>query len=691
MASRKYKFCASCFNYCDSCDCLGNLEDHEHINTFERPGKGNDDDEEIDDEEEDDNRNKGGGEVWYFRAQVDLTLMAGGNMLLGALMTMEEMWTDIPPDNPSLYLSIPKSRFPMDPVNIGGSFPNKPEYIKPKYPWEIPYFQLSYPRPPEKSDAAIASQAKDCTKDCLKRFSFRPVRLGICTAKCAVIAAGKKAFNEFNVSLEDIYLGVQKTINLDNLPLYIGLIPLIKKYTPPRLWNAADDSVVPGCGFQWVEMHLIDGSDPSSDFDCSGKLSSNVDGVDQFWSDNQNGGDTSETLKDYYPDASDPTTDVRMMMMPHVPPPVPPVGPPRCTQWALDHGFCDKDDDPPPYIPPPPTHVDPPIIVDPPIVLPPTGTPPTVLPTYDITNNINFPMAVIQYNSKTRADWYNSGSTGYADDRQRPHLNWGAAAIPLKTGDVIDRGVTLEIPENNYEYVDCFFYYMAHRPIAGRVSMRLTYVSGPKPSGMGFKVHWDNSVKPGDTQTLRGDVTTFQFNKNMPAGISIHSFRLTPLHVNPPGLQNKQEFKLEFFTAWDKDCKPVFTLARDIPWETPYGGPPPVFNGIGVVDFIGNNNKDCIAAHPIPLNPMVGGVRVKPPTFSWGNGECIICHNQDPKLPGVAVHKMNNTGDGGITPINSQSYFFTWVNPSANGYGQGIARIDGSLGSYYGACKSWTK
>lgn len=675
-------FCASCFNFIDSCDCLGNLEDHEHLNDFEREGKLEEDDDEDGNRGNDDD--KVDGAVYYFRFQVGPTLDQIGKIGLGALLSMKEMWTTDPPDNPSLYMSIPKSRFPMDKVNINGQFPNKPIYVNPQHPWELQYFTLdNIPFEPEKTDAQIAKELKDCLKDAVKKKGL--VRKGLAVIACNANALSDKAGAESQVSFEDLITGFKKTLPEIPPGVYYATLPVIASYTPPRLWKIANNAIVPGCAFHWIEMHLIDGSYPARDFDCSQKFASNVAGVDTYW-DNNELGSSGPSYEDFYGREPTSSNQSRSLMLPYVPPPVEPPG--QCPQWMAEAGLC-RDDPPPPYEPPPVTKPPPGVVIPPEeIVIPPEEPPLTPLTDSEITKNINYPLALVQISNKQRVGatgaltWYNSGTTGFPDDRSRPHLSWGAAATPYATGDFVDKPVKLVVPERTYEFLTCFYFHMAHRAGTDTVYLKLTYNNGTRPNGMGFKVYWDED--PLNEVSKNGNSVTFSHTRSFAAGFDIGVVQITPLHYNATA---GQEFDVEYITAWDQRIRPIFTRAQSLSWSQPNGGPAPTFTGDGTITYQDPANAAIGPRVTITQGARVDGFRVQAPCFSWGAGECVISAT-NAFGDSAAIHKMSNTGDGGITPVVSYGYKSFWDSSNA-AFSHNTAKIPGSFGLYYGACLAW--
>jgi len=692
--SYKYKFCASCFNYINSCDCLGNLEDHEHINDFERPGK-------DDDMEEDDNEDS---DVWYFRVPVGPTLDEFGNIGLGGLLSSPLMWTKEEPADPSMYLSIPVNRLPFDKVNVGGKFPQPPQYIQPKNPWEIPFFKLRDVKIKEKTDEQLLKDLQECIKDCGKK------KLGkrFCIAKCNVKYLYQKAQNELVVTMEDLFVAVQKVMPENPEGFYV-FAPLAKRITPPRLWNFANQAIVPGCGFQWIEMHLIDGSDPAKDMDCNGKLSSNVDGVDDYWNDNSSGGGPSYI--DYYGQAGDLTSDARMLMMPFVPPPVPPVGPTRCTPWAIANGFCDEEERPPEYKPPPwdkpPPTTDPPVVIfppDPPIVDPPVDPPVIVPPSeppifpldWEVKTNTYTPFGLFQVKS--------DGDVPFTTNqfKLRPHLQWGATGGTLWPPDEAAWSPELKwkVPAENLG----------------------TDTSGTAP-GAFFNCMWLNPGEVGDPVTLTfkftfvsgnvGDTFLWQFASPgtggvnhtvaLVAGLLPQQFthtttcqnrgpcaeRIAVTRIAGAGGPSKLESRIQYFCPFDPKVRPVFRrygthgFRQQLP---PLSGDtwPPVLDSLGILLWSSSTNRDV---RSITDYTVTFGL----PAYLLWNGEHS---NEFSQFGGTSsattgvITKSVNTGDGGVTPY--WSHLMAFGTPNASGF-CAHARYPGSNGSMTGIIYKWIR
>jgi len=680
--SRKYKFCASCYNYIDSCDCLGNLEDHEHLNDFEREGKDDMDEDDVDEDDKDD------GPIYYFRFPVGVLLSQVGNIGTAAMLRIPGNWTTDPPADPTKYLSIPKSRFPMTPHNQGTIL--APKIKSPKNPWEIQFFKGDLNTwLPEKTNAVIAKEWKDCAKRC----KWRPA----CHLRCAVAAGVKKAKAEFESSPEDIYVAFDKWLPEQPPGFQTALVMGAGLFVPERAWRRANNMIVPGCGFQWIEMHLIDGSDPAGDVDCSGKLSSNVEGVAGFWNDNQSG---SLDYSDYYGENPTDPNMSRSLMMPFVPPPVP-KGPPRCTPWAIRNGFCNDDDDQPPYKPPPITTKPP--IVDPedpdvpppedPIVLPPIEDPPE-LTIFDVTEAVSFPMCIAQVPFLNRTTW---GLGGDYDARFYPHIKWGSPAPLFETGDIVDQPVELFLTGNGKVGMQCplrLWQLNAEPKILSRVWLEYTQMGtdGPVPV---FTVKGPGIA--GESKPFTGRSGSFSFSGPVRAGFDAFDIEIIQQHNNG-GVA--QFFDLNLITNWDVQCKPIFRRAIADSW---YGFSPesvvPQFGGNDEIQYTAggaNIAPKAFGQNVTNLPPMIsfGGnlIRVKPPPFMFGNGECYMCH-ADPRIANdrSEVVKMVNTGGGGITPIQSKFWMLNWWYTNFNEWYPSTMSSQGSQGSYSGSIVAWTK
>jgi len=693
-AAKRQKFCASCFNYINSCDCLGNLDDHAHLTDFETTGKDDDEPEESDD-------------VWYFRAEIGPTLLTVGNIGLMGLLSMKEMWTTDPPANPSLYLSIPKDRLPMSAVNVNSNIIGKPQLIAPKTPWEIPFFELEYYKPQGKSDEQIEKERKDCEDDAEKK--------GKSKRKCFFKYLWNKAQQKLTVTEDDLKYAVSQAVDVSAIEGYYGAFVFAKPFVPPRLWNLANNSVVPGCGHGWIEQDLIDGGDPAKDLDCSGLLLSNVPGAEDFWKDNQNG---TNGPNPYDGGVTTPFSTARMLTMPHVPPPVPRDDQLPCSKLQYNQGKCEPPDDPPPpYIPPPITKppTGPPIVPPEPPIDPPIDT---LLPGWTITPNAVFNMAMVQVHDKTRSTWYNSGSTGFPDDRSRPHLAWGSPAVPWTTGEVLNiTDMQFRVPpaplngigiySGPYEW--CTLRIFCANGLANPnqlFQLKLVLKSGSEPiTGNAFEITWEGSNGidlNGPSSKVFGNSVTSSFRKSVKAGIEFAMVRIRPLHkILPNG--SVQDWKIDSSTNWDIQAKPVFKRASDMVWDTSInGGVTPTFDPANGRMILSASN-----VHPTSIDGTFNygimrsdGIRVIGPNMSFINGEVVVSHNigAQPSIGVAQVHKGSNTGDGGLTPVQAGSGFranMFGVDPGQVGtvtkYAVGTANIQGSFSGYFGIINNWTK
>lgn len=652
----KYKFCASCFNYVDSCDCLGNLEDHQHINDFERPGK-------DDDDPDDDNVVT---DVWYFRAQIGPTLDQFGSIGLAGALAIPDMWTRDPPADPTKYLSIPVDRFPMPPVNRGGSVFGGVDMVAPKQPWEIPFFGLrNLPDFPQKTDAQIAEELRKCLKAAAKK-KFKRIKMAACTAKAAVQYAQSHSTYSYDDMIADVKAQFPSVVK----GFYVAA-PLVSQVVPPKLWKLADQAVVPGCGFQWIEMQLIDGSDPALSLDCTDKFSNAVDGVEDFWNDNQSGGGKTS---DIYGDLADPITQPRMLMMPFVPPPV---KPPK---------IDDPLDPPVPYDPPPivtpPTVTQPPSVVQPPVDPPITGTPYNERPNHPIFAcmiqvselGIDFPLAIIN----------NQAPPG--DYRRLPFLSWGAAAGARPNNGDTMTNVPLYLKTTNRHQAGDFvlfrWYYITTTTPASksvRFQCKLKRIAGDswmkvilqrKISGVYTNVFTGSSQGTGAEMFLAFDVT-------VPAGTGHIECAWYFPDVNTQGLT----WELFPTTSWDPDVLPIYTWPSLSGWTQAFPSPAPQFepavnptNGVLSYD---NKNRDTIVT-------CARAVAVKPFSCMLCSGEVSMTNNRFFTNAGVPrVFKCD--GAGGLSPITDMG------DPNNFNPGFTMKAKQGSDGSWSAAIISWTK
>jgi len=673
-AAKRQKFCASCFNYINSCDCLGNLDDHAHLTDFEVTGKDDDEPEESDD-------------VWYFRAEIGPTLLTVGNIGLMGLLSMKEMWTTDPPANPSLYLSIPKDRLPMSAVNVNvGQYPSKPEYIAPQHPWEIPFFKLKIPTPKSKTDEEIDKDYKDCLDKAGKKKGAK--------FKCLAKYLWEKAQQKLTVTEEDLKYAVSKAVDVSAIEGYYGAFVFAKPFVPPRLWNAANNSVVPGCGHGWIEQDLIDGGDPAKDLDCSGFLISNVPGAEEFWNDNQTG---TNMPNPYDGGVTTPFSQARMLTMPHVPPPVPRDDVLPCSKLQYQQGKCEPPDDPPPpYLPPPISKPPPTVIVPPePPVDPPTEPPLSVIPDYSITPNAKFGMAIFQLEDKRRNTWYNSGTLGFADDRCRPHLAWGSSAVVPNDGTTLNQQdqVQFRVPPSPvpnsgntgpFEWGSYAIFCMNHRPNPNQLfQIELIFDAGVPATGQ-FEFSWDNGVKK---ETKSGASLIFNYKKSVRAGIDCVRLRITPKH-RISDANTIQDWKMNVYTNWDVNCKPIYRRASALSGDfqiADCGGPAITYD---------SGNGRMILTNTTGARQYASNVITKPPQFGYGNGEFVYSVNICPNTDNAQCHKCVNTGDGGLTPVMTSSYFDIYYIQRPVGifnWNFNASAIPGSFSGYFGQTLLWSK
>jgi len=657
MSNKRYKFCASCYNYVNSCDCLGNLSDHDHLTPFERPGKEPEDKEDHDDMKEE-------GEVWYFRAQIGVSLNEFGTLGVGAALRIPEMWTKVPPENPELYLSIPVERMDnFNAVNVA-PFGKRPEMFTPKFPWEIQFFTTDGLIKNTKTDAQIAQELKDCLKKAVKKKLGRLARIALCHAA----AAFKKTSQFFNPDAEAMYDAVDDFLP-DNIEGYYALIPYVGYVAPDRLVENLEQQIIPGWGHLWIDQHLFDGNDPVNDSHSNYTLLSNVQGVQSFWNDNTTGGGEFN-YEDYYGNVTDPNTQARMLTMPYVPPPVQP--PSECDSRA--RSSCEPR--PPSYPPdrPPYPPEDP---VEPPFEPPETVGPedPKIPPENDgeIFNLYEAPWTLVQL-----PIWELPGAVqgGEFDYRNYPHLDWGPTANQLfpPTDGVYKRDLILKtIPEQiGPKELKFRWYYLAETNANQVFNLLVDQQVDNAGNLVGAMKHvWTIDEIPSFraitklTRQYRLDVTV-PTNTRRGNLIRYYTFKCV---IDAPGAQ--QEFKLRPFSSWDPLIEPKVQRINESLIGAANGGDDfeytfvetvtgPPAQGVEAVEFRSFRNPTAFL--DVPRQFVIGAGsppygRPNFPVFFLGTGECNTQTSGSfiPTNP-IWVHKNTNTGDGGLTPFHAADY-----------------------------------
>jgi len=660
MSSKRFKFCASCFNYINSCDCLGNLSDHAHLTDFEVPGK----------QEEDDDHNDDKGDVWYFRAQIGISLNEFGTLGVGAALRIPSMWTKVPPENPELYLSIPVERMDnFNPVNIAP--PLRPvQMFTPQAPWEIEFFTVDSYNKQTKDDAQIAQELKDCLKKAAKKKAGKRIRVAICFASAGI----KKGQQFFNPDAEALYDAVDDFLP-ENIEGYYGLIPYVSYVAPDRLVESLEQAIIPSWGHLWIEQHLIDGNDPVQDSSFDNLLINNVDGVDSFWTDNtQGGGDFN--YQDYYGDITDPNTQARMLTMPHVPPPVPPVGPPRCTPWAIENGFC-EDQKPPPYDNPPITTkpkppTSPPIPPPPPVTMQPPAEPPE-WPDDPTEELFNAPWAIAQL--PIWESQFAPINTPF-DYRNYPHFSWGSPVQGLvPDGTPYIAGLQLNVSDVNQPQTIPMelrfnWYYMGEgnlKDYTFRFDVKQNDTFGSVPDHTWTCIDYP-LIAPKRKVGREYSVEFMVPRVAAREADNLLSYVRFQILILPPG-SVKQKFTCTPYNAWAPSIKPVaiyfaaglspvglFQGSQQDPNDTPdREDVNPIYT------ILGPNNTPTIRSLDNPWQWSFGDYGIVSPlplfpTFLLGNGEMHIAPYPVSGSDKEWVVKMVNTGDGGLTPVTVPEY-----------------------------------
>lgn len=247
-------FCYGCWNYLDACDCPAECE----LN-FEQW-----DDNPVS-YDDDSKQNNVESDVWYFYFDLNKIGELGGGggftWIAGSLLQLPQLWSKIPPQDPSSMLSIPVNA-------IQGN------------PWDLDFVHL---KPmPEKPPAGpvLAEAAAKCMK--------KKTKVG--KLACMAIQLAKGAFDEYFPTeiqeLEPIYMDIPPYI-------YGGVaLPFIPIENLDEINRLIESSVENGDDFPWIDyyMHHNNEDPPESAFTNTKNLTDDyqqiIDGTFQTIKDN---------------------------------------------------------------------------------------------------------------------------------------------------------------------------------------------------------------------------------------------------------------------------------------------------------------------------------------------------------------------------------------------------------------------
>lgn len=250
------KYCASCYNYIDFCDCLGNFGEYEHLVDFSVSGR---------EKEEQPTDN-----TWYFLGPINLLLEHTGELGLWAALKHPKLWTKNPPLDHLERLSIPQSRLDEmaeqryksyhDPNQFNTPaetfFDLTPGKLQKPNPWNLDFFD------PSIRDKPPIESLKDVRDDIIEKCKKKKTRVG--AMACIAIQFAKAGISDALVKfLEDPVLPeFIPWVEIDGInPIWI--IPFAASYGTwvgkfIKKWN-----ISPGPHFNWLDQHIIDGTDPN--------------------------------------------------------------------------------------------------------------------------------------------------------------------------------------------------------------------------------------------------------------------------------------------------------------------------------------------------------------------------------------------------------------------------------------------
>lgn len=236
-------FCSRCWNYVDFCDCINYEYDLEFEQEKVIPPPPEEKQPEV-------------GTVWYSRFPIAETALGlesanADKFGLGILLSNENMWTLEPPADPSLYLSIPVNRLPLNTVTSnyrpGGTFNM---YLQ---PWELNWVNYNGPNLDDLKSLAAAIQG--CNR--------RPVGKNVCKWTATI----KHFIESFKVDEIPIPPGLTDELNvLTGFVDPVVVLGIILAYFPAEILEKINDATSTAIDYDWVHRHLVDTFDPDLDY-----------------------------------------------------------------------------------------------------------------------------------------------------------------------------------------------------------------------------------------------------------------------------------------------------------------------------------------------------------------------------------------------------------------------------------------
>ena len=238
----KLGFCARCWNYVDFCDCINYEYDLETEPEKVIPLPPEDKNPEV-------------GTVWYFRSPIVETSLGlesanASKFGLGVLLSIESLWTiEPPPGDPSMYLSIPVERLPlnqtMDTMKPG-------TFNKYLQPWELNY--TNYQGPVLEDVKTLAEALARCS-------SSRAPKA------CRVKEMLKHAFDSYKIDEIPVPQGLID--KLSSINAYVDpevLLAIIVAFFPEVVLSKLNEYTATAIDYDWVHRHLMDSVDPDEGY-----------------------------------------------------------------------------------------------------------------------------------------------------------------------------------------------------------------------------------------------------------------------------------------------------------------------------------------------------------------------------------------------------------------------------------------